>query len=269
MRAVDKWDSPRFLAFFVALSFFRLTSRVSARPPTGNASRWALAFGLITKRILASMKTYIQLSSVHRYPLPAIFQEDDVRYAESLVEYFLEQYTHKGDVVFDPFAGFGTTLFVAERMGRVSYGVEINQDRVNFARRKLTNPEHLIHGDARFLAKVDLPEIDFSMTSPPYMTKDNHPEFPFAGYQITGEGYEEYLRDIRSIYEQLRARMKPTGTVVLEVANLKPEKQVTTLAWDVGQEISKVLRFEGEVIVCWDECGYGYDHTYCLIFSVP
>ncbi|HMD81098.1 MAG TPA: hypothetical protein VKE92_07310, partial [Anaerolineales bacterium] len=127
----------------------------------------------------------------------------------------------------------------------------------------------LIHGDARFLAKVDLPEIDFSMTSPPYMTKDNHPEFPFAGYQITGEGYEEYLRDIRSIYEQLRARMKPTGTVVLEVANLKPEKQVTTLAWDVGQEISKVLRFEGEVIVCWDECGYGYDHTYCLIFSVP
>ena len=100
------------------------------------------------------------------------------------------------------------------------------------------------------------------------MTKDNHPEFPFAGYKITGEGYEEYLRDIRSIYEQLRARMKPTGKVVLEVANLKPEKQVTTLAWDVGQEISKVLRFEGEVIVCWDESAYGYDHTYCLVFSV-
>lgn len=215
------------------------------------------------------MKTYIHLSSAHRDPLPAIFQEDDVRYAESMAEHFLEQYTQKGDVVFDPFAGFGTTLFVAERMERVAYGVEINQDRVNFARSRLTNPENLIEGDARLLAKMDLPEIDFSMTSPPYMTKDNHPDFPFAGYQITGEGYEEYLRDIRGIYEQLRARMKPTGTVVVEVANLKSEKQVTTLAWDVGQAISKVLRFEGEVIVCWDECAYGYDHTYCLIFSIP
>jgi DNA modification methylase len=214
------------------------------------------------------MKTYIHLSSAHRYPLPAIFQHDDVRYSESLVETFLEQYTQQGDVVFDPFAGFGTTLFVAERMGRVSYGVEINQDRVNYARSKLANPKNLIQGDARLLENIDLPEIDFSMTSPPYMTKDHHPEFPFAGYKITGEGYEEYLRDIRSIYEQLRARMKPTGKVVLEVANLKIEKQVTTLAWDVGQEISKVLRFEGEVIVCWDECGYGYDHSYCLIFSV-
>ena len=215
------------------------------------------------------MKTYIHLASAHRYPLPAIFQEDDVRYAESLVEHFLEQYTRKGDVVFDPFAGFGTTLFVAERMGRVAYGVEIDPDRLTFARSKLTHPENLIQGDARLLAKMDLPEIDFSMTSPPYMTKEDHPEFPFAGYQITGEGYEEYLRDIRSVYEQLRARMKPTGTVVLEVANLKPEKQVTTLAWDVGQELSKVLRFEGEVIVCCDEAAYDYDHTYCLVFSLP
>ena len=76
------------------------------------------------------MKTYIHLTNTNLYPLPAIFQDDDVRYSESLVEHFLEQYTQKGDVVFDPFAGFGTTLFVAERMGRVPYGVEIDQDRV-------------------------------------------------------------------------------------------------------------------------------------------
>jgi DNA modification methylase len=214
------------------------------------------------------MKTYIHLTMSQNYCLPDVFQGDDVRYPESLVEFFLEQFTQKGYVVFDPFAGYGTTLFVAERMGRVPFGVEIDQDRVNFARSKLSIPENLIHGDARVLANIDLPEIDFSITSPPYMSRNDHPEFPFAGYKITGEGYEEYLRDIRSIYQQLRARMKPTGKVVLEVANLKSEKQVTTLAWDVGQEISKVLRFEGEVIVCWDEYGCGYDHSYCLIFSV-
>ncbi len=214
------------------------------------------------------MKTYIHLTTSQSYCLPDVFQGDDVRYSESLVEFFLEHFTQKGSVVFDPFAGYGTTLFVAERMGRVPFGVEIDQDRVNFARSKLANPQNLIHGDARGLAHMDLPEIDFSLTSPPYMSKDDHPEFPFAGYAITGEGYEDYLRDIRSIYQQLGARMKPTGKVVLEVANLKSETQVTTLAWDVGQEISKVLRFEGEVIVCWDQHGCGYDHSYCLIFSV-
>lgn len=214
------------------------------------------------------MKTTIHLSIEHRYPLPHIFQDDDVRYSESLVEYFLEHYTQPGDVVFDPFAGFGTTLIVAERMGRISFGVELNQDRVNFARSKLAHPENLIQGDARFLENIDLPKIDFSMTSPPYMTKDNHPESPFAGYKITGEGYKDYLRDIRGIYKHLHARMKPTGKVVLEVANLKTEKQVTTLAWDVGKEISKVLHFEGETIVCWDKRGYGYDHSYCLTYSL-
>ena len=214
------------------------------------------------------MKTYIHLTNTIQSPLPTPYQEDDVRYPESLVEHFLEQYTQQGDVVFDPFAGFGTTLFVAERMGRVPYGVEIDQDRVHFMRSKLANPSNIIHGDSRFLAEIDVPAIDFSITSPPYMTKENHPQFPFAGYQVTGEGYEAYLRAIRSIYQQLRTRLKPTAKVVLEVSNLKDEKQVTTLAWDIGQEISKVLRFEGEVIVCWDKYGFGYDHSYCLIFSM-
>ncbi len=213
------------------------------------------------------MKTYIHLTNSKPYSLPANFRDDDVRFPESLVEHFLEQYTQKGDNVFDPFAGFGTTLFVAERMGRVPYGVEIDQDRVNFVRSKLVNTENIIHADARSLSEIDLPEIDFSITSPPYMSKDNHPQYPFAGYKITGEGYEEYLRDIRSIYQQLRVHMKPTGKIILEVANQKTENQVTTLAWDIGREISKVLCFEGEVVVCWDEYGFGYDHSYCLIFS--
>lgn len=204
----------------------------------------------------------------HPYHLPDAFQDDDVRFPESLVEYFLEQYTHVGDVVFDPFAGYGSTLFVAERMGRIPFGVEIDQARVNFVKSKLSHSESIIQGDSRLLAKIDLPKIDFSITSPPYMTKENHPENPFAGYTTIGKGYKAYLHDIRNIYKHIRTRMKPTGKVVLEVSNLKTENQVTTLAWDIGQEISQVLHFDGEVIVCWDKYGFGYDHSYCLIFSV-
>jgi DNA modification methylase len=203
----------------------------------------------------------------HEHALPDRFQGDDVRFPESLVALFLDQYTQEGDVVFDPFAGYGTSLLVAERMGRVPYGVEIDEDRVAYVRGKLSVPERIIQGDSRLLAGMDLPQLDFSITSPPYMTREDHPEFPLAGYEVTGEGYNQYLRDIRSIYEQLRARLKPGGRAVLEVANLKAGNQVTTLAWDIGQEVSQVLHFEGEIIVCWDEYAFGYDHSYCLVFS--
>jgi len=213
-----------------------------------------------------AVRTYLSLQLKHAEELPTTFQDDDVRYPESLVEYFLREYTQVGDTVLDPFAGYGTTLVVAERLGRVAFGVELNEAKVNYARAKLTRPERLIQGDARSLASFNLPPINFSITSPPYMNKDDL-EDPFTAYRAVGKGYQAYLRDIRSIYGQLRLHMKPAGTAVLEIANLKLDGQVTTLAWDVAQEVSQVLHFEGEVVVCWDTYGYGYDHSYCLVYS--
>jgi len=63
------------------------------------------------------MRTYLQLDNKNRFELPEKYREDDIRYSESLVEYFLKIYTREGDTVFDPFAGFGTTLLVAEEKG--------------------------------------------------------------------------------------------------------------------------------------------------------
>lgn len=213
------------------------------------------------------MKTHIQLQNTHRYELPSEFQTDDVRYSESLVERFLREFTQEGDVVLDPFAGYGTTLLVAEEMGRVAYGVEFDERRVAYARSKLSHPENLIHGDSRQLASYDLPPFDFSIASPPYMGK-NDIENPFTNYTTEGS-YEAYLEDIRGIYRQVGRLMKPGARVVIEVANLRLPDGLTTLAWDVARAVSQVLRFEGEVIVGWDTHGYGYDHSYCLVFAKP
>lgn len=214
------------------------------------------------------MKTYIHLDRANEQSLPPAFQHDDVRFPESLVEFFLAEYTRAGDTVFDPFAGYGTTLLVAERMGRIPFGVEFDRERVDFVRSKLATPGNLVQGDSRSLAGLELPPIDFSITSPPYMTRENHPEYPLAGYKVTGEGYQSYLQDIRNIYGQLRKFMEPAGRVILEVSNLKPGRDVTPLAWDIGREVSQVLHFEGEIIICWDQYGFGYDHSYCLVYSL-
>ena len=64
--------------------------------------------------------------------------------------------------------------------------------------------------------------------------------------------------------------MKPNARAILEVANLKRPDQITTLAWDAASAIGEVLHFQGEIIIGWEGAGgygYGYDHSYCLLFS--
>jgi len=211
------------------------------------------------------MRSYIELKNEHKSVLPPEFQNDDVRYSESLVEHFLREFTKEGDVVFDPFAGFGTTLLVAEAMGRIPFGVELDKRRYDYIRSKLKHPESLFQGDARQLALYRVPAFDFSLTSPPYMNRLDT-EDALAAYSRPGKGYRAYLKGIRGIYEQIGRMMKPEAHSVIEVSNLKQAGTVTTLAWDIATEVSQVLRFEGEIVVCWDKYGYGYEHSYCLIF---
>lgn len=213
------------------------------------------------------MKTYLRLTNVQAFELPAQFRGDDVRFSESLPEYFIQQFTQPGDTVFDPFAGFGTTLRIAEKLQRVPYGIEYDSARARFIQSLLHQPEHLIHGDSRRLREYPIPPFDFSLTSPPYMSK-NDPEDPFTAYTRLGAGYAGYLEDLRKIYAQMRLLMKPGARVAVEAANLKGSAGVTTLAWDIAQAVGQVLVFEGEVVIEWEAgYGYGYDHSYVLIFS--
>ena len=213
------------------------------------------------------MKTYLSLDATHASALPPEFAADDVRYPELLVQKFLEEYTQPGDRVFDPFAGFGTTLVVAEALGRNGYGIEIDQAKLSYGQSRLQHPERLRLGDARRILDYDLPDFAFSMTSPPFMTRDEIDD-PLTDYRAKGRGYRAYLDELRGVYAQLRQRMQPAGIVVLEVSNLKIGGQLTTLAWDVAEQIGRVLHLDGEIVICWDRYGYGYDHSYCLVYSV-
>lgn len=214
------------------------------------------------------MRTYLSLKNEHQRALPDEFQHDDVRYAEELVEHFLRQFTHESDVIFDPFMGYGTTLLVSEKLNRIAFGVEFDEKRWRYVQTLLQHPERALHGDSTKLDSLKLPEFDFSITSPPYMGK-HHKENPFTAYSTIGEGYGQYLETIKQIYHQLSKKLKPSGRAVIEVSNLKHEDgSLTTLAWDIAGKVSEVLRFEGEIVVNWDNgYAYGYDHSYCLVFT--
>ncbi|HJR80091.1 MAG TPA: DNA methyltransferase [Anaerolineales bacterium] len=211
-------------------------------------------------------QTWLHLPRGNKLVLPTRFRREDVRCADSLIEYCVNTFTEMGQVVFDPFAGYGTTLLIAEEMGRLGYGVEFSKAKANYVQGLLEHPERLIHGDSRKLVEYHLPMIDLCFTSPPY-TNRSDTENPFVDYRQKGFDYPSYLQEIAKIFSQVAQKLKPSGHLVIEASNLKKMGQVTTLAWDIAREVSRILHFEGETVICWDEYGYGYNHSYCLVFS--
>lgn len=224
------------------------------------------------------MKSFVILEMCHRTPFPSNLGDfDDVRMPESLIEYFLNLYTKIGDSVLDVFAGFGTTLFIAEEMGRIPYGIEYEEEKCAYIREKLCESyqDNIIHGDSREVSKRNLPKIDFLITSPPYMRKEDT-EAPLTAYHKPGN-YSDYLMGLQNIFKALKDIIKPGGFLVVEVSNLvnREKNTITTLAWDIGKTIAEVLVFKGEVIIAWEApdegnketYGYGYDHSYCLVYQ--
>lgn len=220
------------------------------------------------------MQTYLSLEYTHAKELPP-GHDVEVRTPNALVEHFLEAYSDPGDTVLDIFAGYGTTLTVAEEMNREPYGIEYESDRVEYTRDQLTTPDHVRQGDIRQSDLSWLPACDCCFTSPPFMEQTDDRN-PFRNY--SGESsYEMYLDDIEGVFARLEPVMRPGGNLIVDIANMKYDGRVTTLAWDVADRIADAFRFDGEVVVTWEDggkspertgaFGYGYDHSYCLVFS--
>lgn len=221
------------------------------------------------------MTTYRSFEYGHAEPLPHGFG-GEVRSPEALVEYVLREHSAPGDRVFDPLAGFGTTLTVAERLDREAFGFEYEPERVDYIRDRVAAPEQVSQGDVLELEPSWFPPCDCVFTSPPFMqrTDDRSPFRNYAGAST----YADYLDDMETAFGRLDAVLAPGARVAVHVTNMKHEGRVTTLAWDVADRVSEVLEFEGETVITWTgdgtdaragQFGYGYDHTYCHLFRKP
>ncbi|MDF8266181.1 class I SAM-dependent methyltransferase [Luteipulveratus flavus] len=193
--------------------------------------------------------------------------DEDVHFAESVVEAVLEDLTAPGDRVLDPFAGFGTTLRVAEQMGRHAVGVEMLPARCDIIRSSTQQP--VVQGDARELATLLEGPFDLVLSSPPYMTEYDHPEDPLAAYGSDGPGYATYLTQLTDVMEQAVSLLRPQGYLVLNVANIASPGHFTPLAWDVARSVAGVARLVQDVMVCWDHPLGDLAGDYLLVFRAP
>lgn len=191
--------------------------------------------------------------------------DDDIHFTETLATLVIESLTEPSDLVLDPFAGFGTTLAVAQRLGRRSIGIELLPERVRASLARARGAT-VIEGDARGLHTLVTESIELCLSSPPYMTANGHPHNPLTAYETLDGDYQEYLRDLAAIAETVRDLLRPGGHLVLNVANIRHRGHTTTLAWDVARAVGRVLPFVGETVICWDSMPQDFTGDYLLTF---
>lgn len=221
------------------------------------------------------MKTYIKVNKTILEKLPKEFIFDG-RFEPDLVKKMLIEYSKQNAIVFDPFMGFGTSIITAEKMGMTAYGVEIDKERFLYAKSKIKNKNNIFNKDIVEIDVNEIPPVDICITSPTYAWRNNGSN-PFNLNSKNGY-YEEYLNMVKSYFEKIEKFIKDEGILIIDSSNIYFQDLNTTLAWDIKNKISEIesYKFIREHVICWPNnensflggnFGFGYDHSYCLVFK--
>lgn len=96
-------------------------------------------------------------------------------FPEELPTRLIKMFSFKGETIFDPFLGSGTTALAARNLERNSIGYEINADFISFYRQKLKTDQKDINNTIyKFKKDIFNLNIEEAISSLPYKFKDPH-----------------------------------------------------------------------------------------------
>ena len=165
-----------------------------------------------------------------------------------LAKRIIELFTHRGEVVLDPFAGVGTTLLAARDLNRNSVGFDINEkycnvsrDRLDQAKPSKPSQQIMLCEDAHNIpCYLENGSVKLIFTSPPYanllnrkrLNKSRRGDLRQNSQYLRVEQYsqdkrdlgtmqiDEYAKELREIYEKLLPILKPRGHNVINVPDM-------------------------------------------------
>jgi DNA modification methylase len=208
------------------------------------------------------------------------------KFPETLAEEFIRFFTKRGEVVLDPMAGTGSTLVAALRLGRNSYGIELNPGYAAIARQVVLEEcqalgeasnglvAQVIEGDAARIAEhaagCSLPPVDYVLTSPPYWdmlrargaeTQKKRRAAPELDVFYSDDpqdlgnvgDYDEFVSRLAGIYVALQPFLKPRAYLTIIVKNVKKGGKIYPLAWDLGRSLGQTYTLKDEKIWCQDD----------------
>jgi len=191
----------------------------------------------------------------------------------------IELFSHKGELILDPFAGIGTTLIAAKDLERNAVGFDLNKNYVEFAKKRLaqtnlqTNIQQIMINDD----SINIPQyieeetISLCVTSPPYANMLNKPKLNksrigksrYNQHYQKIQQYSDNLRDLGTmeprrfaeelgkIYEKILPLLKPKAHCVINITDLWWENKRIPLHIYVIEAMEKA-GYELRNTIIWD-----------------
>ncbi len=186
-------------------------------------------------------------------------------------------FTHRGELVLDPFVGSGTTLVAARDLERNAVGFDLKPEYIHLCQQRLSQTtlwEHTqqvaICDDARNIPDYLEPEtVALIFTSPPYANLLNRPRLNKSRRERKNEQFmqvEQYSQDPRDlgtldeeaysqamgeIFAGLLPLLRPKAHCVINVPDMWWENERVTLHITIVEALRKV-GYELRNIIIWD-----------------
>jgi DNA modification methylase len=222
----------------------------------------------------------------------------------ALVTRLIESFTTQADrTVLDPFAGVGSTIVAAQRLGKHGIGTELSSTFAELAQRRCEQKTLLdvgigsgvvYHDDANNLLRYVEPDsIDFVVTSPPYWDILNekrsadYKEIRHYGNYENDLGaisdYREFLESLKRVFEKVYIAMRPAAYCCVIVMDIRKKDKFYPFHSDIASFMQETGFLYDDIII-WDRrheynnmrpLGYpsvfrvNKAHEFILIFQKP
>lgn len=193
----------------------------------------------------------------------------------------IQLFTHKGELVLDPFVGIGTTLIAARDLERNAVGVDLKKEYIDFTNKRLNQLEFnfnntkqiAICDDAINIPKyLDENTVSLTVTSPPYANMLNHKRL---NKSIRGDLREnkyfkkiqqysnnprdlgtmkpkEYAEALAEIYKGILPLLKPKAHCIINLNDLwEDNHRYPTHSYVI--ETMKKVGYELRNVIIWDK----------------
>jgi len=188
-------------------------------------------------------------------------------------------FTHRGELVLDPFVGIGTTLVAAQDLDRNAVGFDLKKEYIEFSRSRLAqsrltgkNQQISVCDDAHNIPEYLKEEtVSLCVTSPPYSNILNRPRLnkSIRGDLRRNKHYlkiqqyskdprdlgtmkaPEYANALEEIYRGILPLMKPKAHNIINVTDLWWKNKRIKIHMYVIDALEKA-GFELRNIIIWD-----------------
>lgn len=196
----------------------------------------------------------------------------------SLSRKIIDLFTHKGELVLDPFVGSGTTLVAAQDAGRNGVGFDLQEKYVKLTESRLAKNTHLFYKSKQFAICDDAinisqylpPEsVALIFTSPPYANLLNRPrknksrrnrdngqlgkieQYSQDPRDLGTMSLETYANMMGNIFEKLLSLLRPKAHCVINVPDMWWENKRITIHVSLIEELRR-RGYEFRNVIIWD-----------------